>query len=125
MLNLRMLLIDTNTVFLDQALKWLGNERRISVVGWTKSWKRAIGLMRTSHPDVVLVDVSVPDLHGGDAITAFTRRTQSPQVIVMLSYDKPEYRDWARAVGAIGCISKSDFILELKPLIRTLFLKRA
>jgi two-component system response regulator FimZ (fimbrial Z protein) len=60
------------------------------------------------HPDVVLLDVRLPDLDGFDVAERLTRSGSGPAVIVTSSSDDPLYPGRAAGCGARGFIAKHD-----------------
>ena len=97
---------------------WLTLEPDLEVVGEAESGEAALQLVRFMSPDVVLMDVEMPDMDGIAATTAL--RSTSPQVaVVILSlYDDARTRELAREAGAAGFVPKHKAKTTLLATIR-------
>ena len=78
------------------------------VIGEARDGNAGIEAMRALHPDVVLLDVRLPDVDGFDIAAIMTRTDQGPAVIVTSSSDDPLYPDRAIGSGAHGFLAKHD-----------------
>jgi DNA-binding NarL/FixJ family response regulator len=114
-------MVDDSPEFLDAATRFLSIDSEIEVVGKCQLGKEVLGAIQEHHPDVVLLDLAMPDLHGLDVIHLIQQQIENPpHIIVLTLYDNPEYREQANAMGANGFIYKSDFGVELLPAIHQL-----
>lgn len=75
-------------------------ESKIEIVGEASNGREAVDLAREKKPDVLLMDIRMPEFDGIDAMAEL--RTDSPETkVVMLStYDNPTYVARAAALGA-------------------------
>lgn len=67
------------------------------------------------HPDVLLLDLGLPGLHGLDALREVTRRVPSTKVLVVSAYNRDEFVSGALRTGAAGYVLKgaqADDLLE-------------
>ncbi len=76
----------------------------IAVVGEAANGQEAVDLTAVHHPDVVLMDIQMPQIDGLEA----TRRikSQSPQVKIIILTIHPQYRRQALAAGADAFLLK-------------------
>ena len=72
-------------------------------------------------PDLVLMDLSMPEMNGLDATRAIKAHADGPRVIILTLHDNPEYRAAAADVRADGFVTKTELDLQLLPLIHELF----
>jgi DNA-binding NarL/FixJ family response regulator len=72
------------------------------------------------NPDLVLMDIGIPGMHGLEATRQLCTRPRSPRIIIMSLHELPEFREATRAAGADGFVNKSDLVNQLHPLIRFL-----
>ena len=79
-----------------------------NVVGEAGDGTSGLTAARTLKPDVVLLDVRLPDIDGFAVAERLTADGGGPAVIVTSSSDDPLYPDRARSTGAIGFVSKHD-----------------
>jgi DNA-binding NarL/FixJ family response regulator len=79
----------------------------ITVVGTARDGRDAIEVARTNRPDVVLMDVRMPNLNGIDATRVITTTVDpAPRVIVLTTFDLDEYVYDALSAGASGFLLK-------------------
>jgi DNA-binding NarL/FixJ family response regulator len=78
------------------------------VVGEAADGSAGIEASRALHPDVVLLDVRLPDLNGFDVAQRLTSNGHHPDVILTSSSDDPLYPGRATGCGACGFLAKHD-----------------
>jgi DNA-binding NarL/FixJ family response regulator len=78
----------------------------ITVVGTARDGRDAIDVARANRPDVVLMDVRMPNLNGIEATRAITAHEPAPRVIVLTTFDLDEYVYDALSAGASGFLLK-------------------
>jgi two-component system nitrate/nitrite response regulator NarL len=79
-----------------------------NVVGEAGDGTSALTAARDLKPDVVLLDVRLPDIDGFSIAERLTAGGGGPAVIVTSSSDDPLYPDRARSKGACGFVAKHD-----------------
>ena len=98
-------------------------QQDMEVVGDAATGPEAeIGIQRTE-PDVVLMDIGLPDGGGLDAIASVKRIRSSTGIVVLTFQQELGYTRTARAAGAIGHVVKSALDTELLGAIRTVALE--
>jgi two-component system invasion response regulator UvrY len=117
---LRILLVDDNDRFLESAAQFLALEPRLEVVGRARSGREAIDFVRQVHPDLVLMDLAMPGMHGLEATRRIKAMPEPPAVVVLTLHDTPHDRA-AAATTADGFVSKADLGSMLVPTIGRLF----
>jgi DNA-binding NarL/FixJ family response regulator len=78
------------------------------VVGEAGDGTSGLDAARSLKPDVVLLDVRLPDIDGFAVAERLTADGGGPAVIVTSSSDDPLYPDRARRTGACGFVAKHD-----------------
>ena len=96
----------------------LGGQADIEVVGEATDGQEALTLVRTSAPDVVLMDIRMPRINGLEATRRVLTETQSPRVIVLTTFGADEYVVDALAAGADGFLLKDTPPPEIVAAIR-------
>ena len=117
MLPLRILVADDHEDFRRVVHEFLDRLPNISVVGEASDGKEAVEQVERLHPDVVLMDISMPRQNGLDATRIIKERWPFTKVVIATMHDNALYRSQAREAKA------DDFLLKstLKPgLIATL-----
>jgi DNA-binding NarL/FixJ family response regulator len=79
-----------------------------NVVGEAGDGTSGLSAARTLKPDVVLLDVRLPDIDGFAVAEKLAADGGGPAVIVTSSSDDPLYPDRARRTGARGFVAKHD-----------------
>jgi pilus assembly protein CpaE len=85
----------------------------IHVVATAANGKEAIQLARSKHPDVVLMDVNMPDMDGLTATAGVRKVSPVSQIIILTVQDDVDYMRRAMMVGARDFLSKPPLIDEL------------
>jgi DNA-binding NarL/FixJ family response regulator len=80
---------------------------RYDVIGEAVDAASALALVRRAAPDLLLLDLSLPDRDGLSAIPDLIAASPNTRILVLTMYDEPEYAAAAVAAGACGLVSKS------------------
>jgi response regulator NasT len=86
------------------------------VVGEAGDGQSAIALARQTKPDVVIMDIRMPDLDGIEAARILTREKIAP-VLLLTAYSQQELLDGAKDAGVVGYLVKPFREPDLKPAI--------
>jgi len=121
MSKIRILIVDDSREFLEVEKNFLSMEPHIEVVGEAVSVQEAIDLTGLLKPDLVLMDIAMPDISGIEAAKRIKEKAGAPYVVILTLYDNPEYKSLSEAAGADGFVTKSEFAVTLIPLINKLF----
>jgi two-component system chemotaxis response regulator CheY len=117
---MRILLIDDSPEFLEVATRYLSAAPEFEVVGRAHTAQEGLLQVLRLQPDLVLMDLAMPDMNGLEATRKIKTLPVPPCVIILTLYDNPEYRQAAEAALADGFIPKSEFASQLLPLIQRL-----
>ena len=120
---IRVLLADDQAVVRGGLRMILESEPDIEVVGEAETGGRAVDLARETAPDVVLMDIRMPEL---DGIEATRRLLADPgtrlHILILTTYDLDEYLYEAMRAGASGFLLKTAEPQELIAGVRTVSL---
>jgi two-component system NarL family response regulator len=107
--KIRVLIVDDHKVVRVGLATMIGRERDMEVVAEAADGPAALAAYATHKPDVVLLDLRLPDMGGAEIITRLRKSDPQAKVIVLTSYDSDE--DIFRAVeaGARGYLLKGAF----------------
>jgi DNA-binding NarL/FixJ family response regulator len=106
---MRVLLVDDDPVFLQSAARLLAPEAGFTVVGRARSGAEAIEQAAALSPDLVLMDVEMPDMDGLETTRRLKALPIPPRVLLVSIYDSDARRFDAAAAGADGYIGKWEF----------------
>jgi len=90
----------------------------MEVVALAVDGREAVRQARDLRPDVVLMDLSMPELNGADATRAILERDPKCRVIVLSMYSEREYVRRALKAGAAGYVVKRSAAKEVVDAIR-------
>jgi DNA-binding NarL/FixJ family response regulator len=114
----KLLIADDNAAFRRRLGEFLQEYGDMEVIGEACNGKEAVSKVEELQPDLVLMDVRMPDMNGMNAITVLNALPAPPKVIVLTVFDCLEYRLSAEAAGAEGYVVKAALADELVPAIR-------
>jgi DNA-binding NarL/FixJ family response regulator len=120
-LTTRVLIVDDDVPTRVGLVTILSGEPDIEVVGEAANGRDACTLALDLEPDVVLMDVQLPELDGIEAtrlITATGARDKTPRVIVLTTFDLDEYAYKSLRVGASGFLLKRTRAEDLIDAVR-------
>jgi DNA-binding NarL/FixJ family response regulator len=106
MASVKVLLIDDDALVRAGLRVILSAAEDIEVVGETDDGVGAVAAVRQHRPDVVLMDIRMPQMDGVTATAALRRLDPSPQVIVLTTYQADEHVVAALRAGASGFLVK-------------------
>jgi DNA-binding NarL/FixJ family response regulator len=96
----------------------LGSLPDVEVVGEASTGAEAVELVATSHPDVLTMDVQMPDMDGLEATRRILNADGSPAVIIVTTFDHDEYLYAALEAGASGFLLKNSTPEQLTSAVR-------
>lgn len=97
----------------------LGKAEDIEVVGEAGTAAETLEMIKRERPDVLLLDISLPDRSGFDVLTEMRPLDTAPLVVVLTWHTEPSYAARAIAAGAHGYVSKAVEPTELLNAIRS------
>jgi DNA-binding NarL/FixJ family response regulator len=93
-------------------------EDDITVVGEAADGAEAVALARATRPDVVLMDIRMPDVDGIEATRRLATSGSSARVIVLTTFDLDEHVQAALRAGASGFLVKDGPAAEMLSAVR-------
>ena len=112
----RIILADDHPLFVDGVRRLL--EDKYEIVGTVSDGKSLILAAQQLRPDVIVVDISMPEMNGLAAVQAIAKAVPSTKFIVLSVHSEPAYVSEAFRVGARGYVSKRAAAAELLTAIR-------
>ena len=98
----------------------LAGAEGIQVVGEAENGREAVALAEQLEPDVLILDISMPQLNGIEALQALSAPDRPPVLFLSMHGDRSLVRR-ALAAGADGYVLKRAASAELVPAIRNVF----
>ena len=115
---IRVLIVDDITETRESIKRMLQFDQDIDVIGTARTGREAIEQAQKMKPDVILMDINMPDMDGITATEAIRRKHPYAQVIILSVQNDPNYMRRAMRVGAHDFLPKPPMIDELTAAIR-------
>jgi NarL family two-component system response regulator LiaR len=116
---IRVLLVDDHAVVRSGLSAFLSVYDDLELVGEASGGKEAVRLAQERDPDVILMDLVMPDMDGAEATRVIREARPHTQVIALTSFKEEDLVQAAMAAGAIGYLLKNISADELAGAIRS------
>lgn len=116
--KIKVLIADDHAVVRAGLATLLGTEDDIEVVAQAKNGNEAISKALETHPDVIIMDLRMPETDGAEATVELQRRLPSAKVLVLTSFGEADGVAHALESGAAGAITKTAEDAELVSVVR-------
>lgn len=118
-MSIRVVLVDDTRMFRDGLRLVIDLEEGMSVVGVAGNGAEGVEVVGREQPDVVLMDIRMPELDGVEATRQVKARWPQIHVIILTTYSDDEFIFEALKAGAVGYMVKDLPASELVQAIRT------
>ncbi len=117
---IRLLIVDDQTLVRQGFKVLLEAQADLQVVGEAENGQQAIAQVEALHPDVVLMDVRMPEMDGVAATRIISEQfAETPKILVLSTFDDDDYIVRAMRFGACGYLLKDSHIDEVAQAIRS------
>jgi DNA-binding NarL/FixJ family response regulator len=104
----RVLVVDDQALFRRVMSAVVDETEGFVLVGCAASGKESIAAVRALRPDLILMDVNLPDFDGMEA-TRRLREDTTAAVVLLSTYDEDDWDGQAQECGALAYVAKSAF----------------
>jgi DNA-binding NarL/FixJ family response regulator len=118
MSKLRILLVDDHRIIRDGLKGLINAEPDMEVIGEAGDGQTALQLIATLHPNVVVMDISMPGMNGARATELIKREYSDIQIIALTANEEKGYMSQMLQAGASGYVLKLTAAEELIKAIR-------
>ena len=116
--NIKVLLADDHTIVRKGLCSLLEGEADIEVIGEAENGREAIKLAEKLHPDIVVMDISMPGLNGLEATRQLKKHLPEIKILILTMHANEEYVFQTLQAGAEGYLVKKAAPSELVLAIR-------
>lgn len=117
-MTIRVFIVDDHPVFRKGVRALLEGNADLTVIGEAGTGAEAVTLVEATNPDVVIMDLMLPDMNGLQATEQIRARVPAAHVLVLTSHTESDALIPALKAGAIGYVLKSETRVELVNAVR-------
>lgn len=118
MKRIRVLLVDDQPLLIFGLRMMIDDAPEMEFTGSACNGRQAVALARDLRPDIVVMDVRMPEMDGIRATRIITAEPEAPKVLVLTTFDEDEYVYGALRAGASGFLVKSMALEDILGAIR-------
>lgn len=115
---IRVLIVDDITDTRENIKRMLQFDSLIEVVGMARSGREAIDLSNQVKPDVIIMDINMPDMDGITATETIRRKLPAVQIVILSVQNDPNYMRRAMQAGVRDFLTKPPAIEDLTAAVR-------
>ncbi|HQG13360.1 MAG TPA: response regulator transcription factor [bacterium] len=117
-MKIKLLLVDDHKIVRDGMRSLLSEGKEISVIGEAENGRQAVALAKELKPDVILMDIAMPDMNGIEAASQIIRENERIKVLILSMHSEKMFVSKAFAAGVSGYLLKDCDIEEILSAIR-------
>ncbi len=121
---IRIALIDDHAMTRAGLREFFAGQPDFLVIAEAASGRQAVDIVRSGDVDVIILDISMPDQNGMDALKAIKARAPKLPVLILSALPEENYARMVLRWGASGYVSKTCEPVELIAAVRTVFAGR-
>ncbi|MBN2852361.1 MAG: response regulator transcription factor [Clostridia bacterium] len=115
---IKIVVVDDHVLLLESLKTFIEQDDNFKIIGEAKNGVEAIDICKKLYPDIVLMDVKMPDMDGIQAAKEIKRELPRIKIIILTSYEDNESIFEAFAMGVDGFILKNTNPNDLMEIIR-------
>lgn len=118
---IKLLLVDDQDILVEGLKLILGAEEDITVIGTANNGKRAYEFCKWNNPDVILMDIKMPEINGVEATALIKKDFPNIKIIVLTTFNDDEFIYDALKNGASTYLLKDASPKEISDAVRTVY----
>jgi two-component system response regulator NreC len=120
-MSIRIVLAEDHKITREGLVNMLKNQGNMQVIGEAQNGREAVQLAIDLSPDLVIMDVTMPNLNGIDATRVITSNSKAVKVIALSMYSDKQFVQGMMQAGASGYLLKDCAFDELVNAIRVVY----
>ena len=120
---MKVLIADDSEVFVQRLLRALGEISGIEIVARARTGAEALHALREMRPEVVILDIRMPEGSGIDVLKGMQRDKLTPITIVLTNFASSQYRKKCLQLGARFFFDKSGDFTQVSEVLSGLIQK--
>ncbi len=118
-MSLKILLADDHKIVRDGLKSLINKEVSMEVIGEADNGRKTVQLARDLEPEIIIMDISMPDLNGIEATRQIVADSPDVKIIALSMHSDKRYVKGILSAGASGYLLKDSAFEELVEAIRT------
>jgi len=118
-MSIKVILADDHQIMREGLRSVLEKEKDMEVVAEAKNGREAVELSQELSPDVIVMDITMPDLNGMEATRQIVAQAPEVKVLALSMHSDRRFAAGMLSVGALGYLLKDCASEELIQAIRT------
>ena len=110
--------VDDHPLFLSGVQQIFKRQPDFEVIGAAENAAQLASLLKHCRPDIILMDIEMPETNGLDATALVRRQAPDAKVVILTGYDNPDLIFRALKIGAVGYLLKNTRAKELLDSLR-------
>ncbi|HEY8686434.1 MAG TPA: response regulator transcription factor [Chloroflexota bacterium] len=118
MMDTKVLLADDHAILREGIRMVLDAQPGITVVGEAEDGRQALEMVESLQPDVVVMDIAMPNMNGAEATRQIKRRFPRTRVVILTMHENQQYLMQIVNAGATACVLKRSAGTELVTAVK-------
>lgn len=115
--QIRVLVVDDSSTFLSTLCSLLQDDPNVGLVTGARSGLEALAAVEQLHPDLVFIDLQLPELNGLEVTARLHSRFPDIRVVMMTAHDMPRLSEVCKQRGAHAFATKDRLVYELSDIL--------
>jgi DNA-binding NarL/FixJ family response regulator len=117
---MNIMIVDDSAAIRERLIPVLTDIPGVEIAGQATNLADALGMVQRLRPDVMILDLRLPDGNGLDVLRLLQHVKAQTRVIVLTNYTYPQYERRARAAGAYAFLNKAKEFGRVAGLVQSL-----
>jgi DNA-binding NarL/FixJ family response regulator len=114
----KVLIVDDNELFRKALAKFMKRQQKFQVIKQAANGDEAVALTQRLHPDLVLMDISMPGMSGVEAAQRIKQRFPGIKIVFVTIHDEETYQTLVKSLNFDGFVCKSSLKRDLPRVLQ-------